>query len=281
LAERAGVDSSPLDWSEPLDPRAELLEHFFDLARGELAGGRGQLARSYIETRGISRQAETPEGLGLVPSVGRMRRALTAMGHTSSEIEESGLLADRRWPGRLCGAWRDEHARVRTLWARSLNGGDPGSKFLYLRGARRTGLPPYGLAEVLSRPLAEHRDLVLVEGLLDVHHFRAHGIPNLVALGGTSINPETFERLARLVVRHLRRQVLRVFALIPHLLTHPGLVRDLGQAADERLTVDILHARRKPSDLAWRSTRLCSRVHGPDAGATGKGGLRRERRKVK
>jgi DNA primase len=39
---------------------------------------------------------------------------------------------------------------------------------------------------------------VLVEGLLDVHHFRARGISNVVALGGTSTAPEMFERLARL-----------------------------------------------------------------------------------
>jgi DNA primase len=75
---------------------------------------------------------------------------------------------------------------------------EPGSKYLYLRGAPLSGLPPYGLSEVLEHPTADRRDLVLVEGLLDVHHFRAREVPNVVALGGASASPKTFERLSRL-----------------------------------------------------------------------------------
>jgi DNA primase len=119
-------------------------------------------------------------------------------GFTAAEIEESGLIADRRWSGRICGAWRSERAAVRTLWARTVGDDERASKYLYLRGARRTGLPPYGLSEVLRLPLGERRDLVLVEGLVDVHHFRARGVTNIAALGGTGADSTTFERLAQL-----------------------------------------------------------------------------------
>jgi DNA primase len=39
---------------------------------------------------------------------------------------------------------------------------------------------------------------VIVEGLLDVHHLRARGVANVVALGGTGADSGTFERLAQL-----------------------------------------------------------------------------------
>jgi hypothetical protein len=198
LAERAGVDVSPLDRPEQRDRRAELLDDFFELARAELASERGEAARQYLEARGFPREVVETSGLGVVPPAAELRRALADKGYTKQGVEESGLLADRRWAGRICGAWRDERGGVRTVWARTLDGGgDPGAKYLYLRGASRTGLPPYGLSEVLAQPLAERRELVLVEGLLDPHHFRAHGIRNVAALGGTSTPPETFERLAR------------------------------------------------------------------------------------
>lgn len=41
------------------------------------------------------------------------------------------------------------------------------------------------------------REIVLVEGLIDVHQVRARGTENVAALGGTSMRPQTFERLQR------------------------------------------------------------------------------------
>ena len=72
------------------------------------------------------------------------------------------------------------------------------AKYLYLRGASRTNLPPYGLSDLLAGTGDNRRNLVLVEGVLDLHQLRAHGINNVAALGGTAIAPNTFERLHRL-----------------------------------------------------------------------------------
>jgi len=66
-----------------------------------------------------------------------------------------------------------------------------------LRGAGRANLPPYGLSWVLKETPRPH-DLVLVEGLMDVHHLRAREITNVVALGGTTVRSATFDLLARL-----------------------------------------------------------------------------------
>ena len=122
-------------------------------------------------------------------------RALTDRGYRVEEIEASGIVADNRWPARLCGAWRDEWGRIGTFWARALDNREP--RYLYLRGAGRAHLPPYGLSDVLRLPYRERRELVLVEGLVDVHHLRAKGIANVAAIGGARIQPEKLVRLSK------------------------------------------------------------------------------------
>src|SRR5947209_6855740 len=79
-----------------------------------------------------------------------------------------------------------------TLWARALDTDEP--RYLYLRGAPRGAGMPYRLSD-LCREHAHH-EVVLVEGMMDVHTFRAHGITNVAALGGTATNRGLFERLA-------------------------------------------------------------------------------------
>jgi hypothetical protein len=198
LAQRAGVDPSPVERPVPRDRRTDLLHDFFTLCRWELAAEAGTKARHYLAQRGFPESGIEQCGLGMVP-VGRSAcDCLRASGYSEREVAESGVVSDSRWPGRLCGGWRDEHGRIKTLWARSLQESPSGpDRYLYLRGANRSNLPPYGLSWVLKET-PRPRDLVLVEGLLDVHHLRSRGIKNVVALGGTAVRPTTFERLARL-----------------------------------------------------------------------------------
>jgi DNA primase len=70
-------------------------------------------------------------------------------------------------------------------------------RYLYLGGASRTNLPPYGLSWVLKET-PRPRDVLLVEGLLDVHHLRAAGYGAVAAVGGTGTRSRLFERLAQL-----------------------------------------------------------------------------------
>ncbi len=124
---------------------------------------------------------------------------LEQAGYRQEEIAKAGVFADSRWPGRLCGAWRDGYGRIGTLWARSLDDAAAAdSRYLYLRGATRTNLPPYGLSDLLAGQPDARREIVLVEGFFDLHQLRARGIENVAAFGGTSTRPQTFERLHRL-----------------------------------------------------------------------------------
>jgi Toprim domain-containing protein len=199
LAKRAGVDPSPLERSQPRDRRADLLRDFFGFCRFELVGGGGAEARAYLESRGFPEEAIADSGLGVVPAPAKTRSLLERAGYRPEEIAKAGVLADSRWPGRLCGAWRDSYGRIGTFWARSLeNEAAADSRYLYLRGASRTDLPPYGLSDLLDRPPDSRREIVLVEGFFDIHQLRAREIPNIAALGGTSVRPQTFERLHRL-----------------------------------------------------------------------------------
>jgi hypothetical protein len=47
------------------------------------------------------------------------------------------------------------------------------------------------------------RELILVEGVIDFHQLRAHGVENVAALGSLAVQPNTFERLARLRVERM------------------------------------------------------------------------------
>ena len=194
LAERAGVDLAPLEKERPGDRRAELLEEFFKLAQRELVGDRGETARAYLEQRGFPPDAVASSRLGVVPSFALTERALRASGYSDDELEASGLFADGRWPGRLSGAWRDERGRIGTFWARSLDDREP--RYLYLGGAGRAHLPPYGLSDVLRLASHERRELILVEGLLDVHHLRAKGIESIAAIGSARIKADKLARLS-------------------------------------------------------------------------------------
>jgi DNA primase len=199
IAERAGIDTAPLERAEPRDRRAELLGDFFTLSQRELTSERGAKARAYLERRGLPADEPAGLGVGLVPSLQRTSATLLRGGYSQREIAGSGVIADSRWPGRIVGAWRDERGKVRTLWARTPgDAGDAGRRYLYLRGAARAGLPPYGLSDLLAGSSEDRRELVLVEGVLDLHQLRARGIRNVAALGGTAAPPELFERLARL-----------------------------------------------------------------------------------
>jgi DNA primase len=198
LADRAGVDSSPIERAQPRDRRQELLHDFFRLSRAELQSERGAAARSYLVRRGFPADEVGQVELGLVPGELLAKDALQAAGYTELEIAESGVLADGRWPGRLCGAWRNEQAHVGTLWARSLQDTDALSRYLYLRGASRSGLPPYGLSDILRLPADARREVTLVEGLIDVHHLRSKGFPSVAAIGGARVQPEALRRFGRL-----------------------------------------------------------------------------------
>ncbi|MGI8885712.1 MAG: toprim domain-containing protein [Gaiellaceae bacterium] len=282
IARRAGVDPAPIGRAAPRDRRADLLEEFFDLCRRELGSERGGDARDYLQRRGIPGEAVRSANLGLVPPVDRTRHVLGHAGYRQAEIAAVGIFADSRWPGRLCGAWRDESGRIGALWTRAL--GDvtaADTRYLYLSGASRTNLPPYGVSDVRADSRAARREVVLVEGFMDLHQLRAHGIENIAALGGTSTSPRTFERLdwlgidvvtlcldrddagraatARAVEHSARaRQSPEVYIIDPERLAPAkdpdALVRELGPDAWHKLI------EKRTCGTAWRAQEFARTV---------------------
>ncbi len=197
LADRAGVDVTSIERAAPPNRRAELFRDFFALCQTELQSDAEGVAGEYLIKRGFRADAISNAQLGLVPNELRTKRALQAGGYSELEIAQSGVIADGRWPGRLCGAWRDERSHIGTFWARSLGDSDPATRYLYLRGATRSDLPPYGFSDVLRLQPIERRELVLVEGLIDVHRLAVDGMPNVAAVGGARVQPETISHLTR------------------------------------------------------------------------------------
>jgi hypothetical protein len=198
LAARAGVVVDPTERVQRRDREGDLLRDFFALCKAELQSSQGAAGRSYLERRGLPTSALPEVDLGVVPNELVTKNALQASGYSELEIAHSSVLADGRWPGRLCGAWRDEHGRVGTFWARSLRDSDSSTRYLYLSGATRSHLPPYGISDVLRLPATERAEVVLVEGLLDVHHLRAKGLTNIAAIGGARAKSSVGPQLQRL-----------------------------------------------------------------------------------
>jgi hypothetical protein len=206
LASRAGLDRGAFDDARP-DPgsrRAALLETAFRAYQEAFECERGEPVRAYlVDQRAFPANRLDQLGLGVVPERRHMLKSLRGAGYSDGEIRGAGVLADDRWEGRVAGAWRDERGRIVTLWARAISDDEP-NRYLYLRGASRTGAIPYGLSDLLTTGTpGERHEVILVEGVMDVHQLRAHGVQNVAALGGTSASSALFERLARLDVQRV------------------------------------------------------------------------------
>ena len=197
LAQRVGIELDPAAPPTPAARRSAILHDTLVLSRRELRSDHGTEARDYLfRGRRFPATALETEAIGVIPTADRLSRGLLAAGHTPATIDASNVLADDRWPGRLVGAWRDTHGHARTLWTRSTDPAEPATtRYLYLRGAPRTSLPPYGLGDLLAGERDARRHVVLVEGVLDHHHLHARGIPTTAALGGTATRPDLFTAL--------------------------------------------------------------------------------------
>lgn len=179
--------------------RERVLRDTFAIANDSYLSDAGTAARNYLTNeRGFPPETLAALDLGVLPSPQRLSRELAARGYSLREIAASNVTSDARWAGRLVGLWNDEHGRPRTLWARTLTSADNDTpRYLYLAGARRPAVP-YGLDKVMLQPRRNLEPLVLVEGVLDLHHLHARGFERVAALGGTTTPPALFERLTRL-----------------------------------------------------------------------------------
>ena len=206
LADRVGVDTSPLDRPQtPEDAerqerearRETLWETFLGLARTVLETDAGAAARAYLAGRTFTDEEVRDAGFGVYTSHEAVAAALTDAGFTREEIAAVGL-TDARWRGRLVIPWRDRAGHVGGAAARDLAGSEP--KYLYSAGLSKADLVAFGLDVALRHG---RRDLVLVEGLLDVLLLQSRGVLNVAAIGGAGgeFSSARWEALAGFGVR--------------------------------------------------------------------------------
>ena len=209
LAERVGVDTSPLDRPQRSRGRGPsrgggtpggIFERFLGQARNALQTTAGTEARAYLEGRGFSGEELVDVGFGLYSSPEDVEAGLTVHGFSRDELKAAGLLSPA-WTGRLVFPWRDRTGHVGGFVARDLTGKAEGNISTPPGSRRRT---PWRSASTW-RSGNGRGEIVLVEGLLDVLLLQSRGVLNVAAIGGAGgeFSPSRWEALERFGVRRV------------------------------------------------------------------------------
>jgi DNA primase len=161
-----------------------------------------KLARSYLDKRGIHKNLQTRFGLGLSPAGwDGLLTYLTAQDYTADEIHQAGLTKPNKHQGyydrfrdRLMFPIIDVHNRVIGFGGRIINQGEP--KYL---NSPETPLfdksrQLYGLS--IARK-AKLKEMIIVEGYMDVIGLHQAGFANTVGVLGTALTAEHARLLKR------------------------------------------------------------------------------------
>ena len=216
LAKRAGVtleDHRPKDTArEAAETRwAALLEsaslYFHQLL---LHAPQAEAVRRYVAGRALREETVAAFRLGFaLDTWDALRTHFTAQGYSEQELMTVGLLSEReetgtrydRFRGRLMIPIRDLDGRVVGFGARTL---DPDGVPKYLNSPQTPlfdkGHLIYNLDQA-KRHIREARQVVLVEGYMDVMQAWQHGFRNVVAQMGTSLTETQLRLLQRLTKR--------------------------------------------------------------------------------
>jgi DNA primase len=247
--------------------------HFHDLLRTH---PQGQVARHYLERRGINEEIITRFQLGYAPNEwSALRDALLAQGYPVDVLLDAGLLSRNEERGTVYDRFRhrlmipidDVQGRVIGFGARALDDSLP----KYLNSPQTPlfdkGTVLYGLDQA-RRAIRDANEVIIVEGYMDVLAAHQHGVANVVASMGTALTETQLRALKRYTSKfvlaldadaagshatirgiQLARQALeRELVPVP---TASGLVRQ-----ESRLGVDVrvmtLPAGLDPDDLIRR-----------------------------
>jgi DNA primase len=168
-------------------------------------------ARSYLETRGVSRESLSQFRLGYAPAGGDLLCAyLLGQGYSAQEISNAGLGREREasrggglydyFHNRLIFPIRDARGRTIAFGGRELGGGSP--KYL---NTPQTPLfdksaTLYGLD--MAREAIKRRDqVVIVEGYMDALIAHQYGEKNVVACIGSAITEKQVRQIKKLTKR--------------------------------------------------------------------------------
>jgi DNA primase len=221
LADRASI---PLEFEN--NPAAQQARHIKDVLwniheqvtqrwQAALANdANGQIARDYLEKRGVSDEAVKLFRLGYAPEAwDDTVNWAKSKGHELAVVEQGGLIirkegSDRyydRFRGRLIFPICDEQGRVIGFSGRVLSGDEKTAKYvnspetpIFTKGKVFFGL------DKSKRALLDAESAIVCEGQLDLIACFMAGVQNVVAPQGTALTPDH----ARILKRYVEEVVL-------------------------------------------------------------------------
>ncbi len=210
LAEKAGLEIPREHERDPVDQTRqrqgyELLARAADAISRALAGEQGAAARAYLQRRGLPDAIIRDYGLGYAPAgYGFMQRVFGDQPRSNAQLEAVGLLfkGERgygdRFRNRLMFTIRDRRGRIVGFGGRVL---DDQEQPKYLNSPETDW---FHKSELLYG-FSEHRDairktkqLIVVEGYMDVLALAAHGLKIGLAPLGTAIGERQIHEIFRL-----------------------------------------------------------------------------------
>lgn len=169
----------------------------------------GEEALNYLLQRGFTRELIESNGIGWsLPSWDALTVLLERKGFSLEEIAESGLIIKRESDGsffdrfreRVMFPIRDENGKVIAFSGRVLNSSGEDAKYL-----NSPESPIFHKSQVLynldkARPaIRKSRQVILMEGFMDVLAATQAGVHNAVASMGTALTAQHVQKLKRLV----------------------------------------------------------------------------------
>ncbi len=164
-----------------------------------------ETAIAYVKKRGIDGATAGRFGIGYAPNAwDTVLRALGTSDERIAKLTQAGLVVTNdsgrrydRFRDRIMFPIRNARGQVIGFGGRVLDSGEP----KYLNSPEtpvfRKGHELYGLYEAKQNP-GRPKQIVVVEGYLDVASLVQHGVENVVATLGTATTTENLRRLTRL-----------------------------------------------------------------------------------
>jgi len=164
-----------------------------------------ETAIAYVKKRGIDGPTAGKFGIGYAPDAwDTVLRALGTSDERVAKLIQAGLVVTNdsgrrydRFRDRIMFPIRNARGQVIGFGGRVLGSGEP----KYLNSPEtpvfRKGHELYGLFEARQKP-GRPKEIIVVEGYLDVASLVQHGIENVVATLGTATTTENLRRLTRL-----------------------------------------------------------------------------------
>lgn len=211
LAQRAGVALTPQgDEVSPAEQARDRLRQVVTAAAHQFHNWlrthpQGQVARRYLERRGINEEIITRFQLGYAPNEwSALRDTLLAQGYPIEVLLDAGLLSRNEERGTVYDRFRhrlmipidDVQGRVIGFGARALDDSLP----KYLNSPQTSlfdkGTVLYGLDQA-RRAIRDADQVIIVEGYMDVLAAHQHGVSNVVASMGTALTETQLRSLKR------------------------------------------------------------------------------------